>query len=313
MGIVWFECFLLFFSLYFFISSINGDCVVSLTFLNPPTISIPTYEITDNWVYTLIGNSFTSTSTSGQSIFLDTSAIPSNLVQTGCANNFQLDFLETRSNCNGNLCAKNGNNQLLYAAGDMDESGFCTTCFDNTNCNVPMTTLSCEVVTNANAQSTGLAYNSGVSFLVTNKGTVPLKIQNWSPYVKATNDARTISVWTQAGSKSFTNFLANWQKLGTSDPFNTASNGFVSLSGIPPLEIQPGASFGILLVGSYFNLIYTDGDPASFSYSGQDISVVSGITTNSVESFVESFGPVSGNPVRSMYGKSTNCLYASAE
>jgi len=300
------------FSLYLFISSINGDCVLDLTFPNPPSVSIPTCENTDNWVYSISGNEFTSTSTTGQTIFVQFDQVATIITQTDCAQNYNLPLLETRSNCNGNLCAKNGNNVTLYAAGDTPEEEFCTTCFNDAGCNVPTTPLSCEVVTNANFQSVGLGYNSGVAFAVTNKGTRTLKLQNWTPYVKATNAARTISVWSGPSSMSFSSFSTFWTKVGTSDSFNTVTAGFVSLTGIPPLEILPGVSVGILLVGSYANLINTDGDPASFDYSGQDISVVSGITTNSIESQVETGAPSTGNPVRSWFGKTTNCLYTTS-
>jgi len=302
-------------SLYFFILSANGDCTVSLTFETPPTICIPTCEITDDWVYSLSGLSFTSTSPSGSSIFLEVNETPLSVSQTGCTLNYNLTAFEPRSNCNGPLCAKvpNTTPQTLYAAGDTAESGFCSTCFDSTQCLVPTTPLFCETVTNGNAQSTSLGYHSGVSFSVTNSLTNDIKIQNWIPYVKQLTTAQTISVYRAVGTVSFTNFATNWVKLGTSTPFTNPSAGFVTLTGILPLEIPAGDNYGILIVGSSPNLIYTNGDPASFDYTGTDIFVTSSITTNSIESGVEANernpGPATGNPVRSWFGKTVNCVY----
>jgi len=99
------------------------------------------------------------------------------------------------------------------------------------------------------------------------------------------------------------------KKLGTSTPFINPSAGFVTLTGIAPLEIPAGENYGILIVGSSPNLIYTNGDPASFDYTGTDISVTSSITTNSIESGVEANGPATGNPVRSWFGNTVNCVY----
>jgi len=287
--------------------------VVDIKFTNPPVVQVPTCENTDNWVYSIVGNEFTSTSASGQSIFVQFDQVPTSVTQSGCALNYNLPLLEQRSNCKGNLCAKSGSNQQLYAVGDTDESNFCTTCFDTPSCGVLTTALSCEVVSHGNSASSSLGYNTGVSFAITNKGTRTLKIQNWSPYTKANLVSQTMSVWVGPSSMSFTQFLSNWNYLGTSDPFSTgATAGFFSLTGIPPLEILPGVTVGVLLVGSSSNLIYADGDPASFGYSGQDISVVSGHTTNSIDSTVASSGPATGNPVRSWFGQTTNCLYTTS-